>query len=231
MGKTRTMLTLLLLAGATGTNWAAPTVAAESPPPPRRSAIEITCGIDGAKVTHDVGEAGPKGVTVRFTHPDGEWRMTWEGALRSSRSDGATGSGMVAEMALPIPPGPARIACIPSSGDYHDPRWWTDAEVQDPRGHWRPTRLDCTTSVGTSWHGGRRPAAEERDMVAEALRWVSAEPQDGDHLGRVGYPRMQPRVWGLYRDDRLIGAVHMMVQAADGSVAPNFMYACSPPSQ
>ena len=68
-------------------------------------------------------------------------------------------------------------------------------------------------------------------MVAEALRWVSAEPQDGDHLGRIGYPRMQPRVWGLYRDDRLIGAVHMMVQAADGSVAPNFMYACSPPSQ
>lgn len=231
MGKTRTTLTLLVIVAATCVNLTAPTVAAEAPRAPRRPAIEITCGHDGATVTRDLGEAGPKGVTVRFTHPDGEWRMTWEGGLRSSRSDGSTGSGIVAEITLPIPPGPARIACIPSTGDYHDPRWWVDAEVHDPRGHWRSTRLDCITSVGTSWHGGRRPPAEERDMVAEALGWVSVDPRDGDHLGRIGYSRMQPRVWGLYRDGKLIGAVHMMIQAPDGSVAPNFMYGCSPSPQ
>lgn len=229
MGRTRTMLTLLVIAGVMAT--AAPMVAAKSPTPPRRPSIEITCGHEGAKVTHDAGEALPKGVTVRFAHPDGEWRMTWEGALRSYGSSASTGTRMVAEMTLPVPPGPARIVCIPSNGNYDDPRWWVDAEVQDPRGHWRPTRLDCTYVVGTSWHGARRPAAQERAIVVEALSWVSADVEDGDRLGRIGYPRMQPRVWGLHRDGRLIASVHMMSQARDGSVSPNFMYACGPPPQ
>lgn len=210
---------------ATATATATSRTADEPTPRPKRPAIEVTCAYDGARVTQPVGEAGPKGVTVRFSHPRGEWRMSWVGALAPY---GSHGSDMVAEMTLPIAPGPVRIACIPAGQQYHDQRWWADAEVRDPRGHWRPTKPDCTHLVGTHWHGGRRPAAEEREIVRDALRHVSVEVQEGDELSRVGYPRAIPRTWGLHRDGLLIGLVRMMEPGPDGSVAPNSISGCSP---
>lgn len=191
----------------------------------RRAAIEVACGYDGAQVTRSIGEAGPKGVTVRFFHPEGQWTMSWKGGL--PRPFFSSGSAMVAEVTMSIPPGPVPIVCMPIDADSHDPRWWVDAQVQDPRGHWRPIRPDCTALVGTAWHGPRRPPAQERDVVIEALDGISIEVAERDHLGRIAYPRQVPRVWGLHRDGALIALVTMMEPDRDGWVVPSSASGCS----
>lgn len=63
----------------------------------------------------------------------------------------------------------------------------------------------------------------------QALGRRDAESRQGETLRRIAYPRQRPRVWGLFREELLIGLVQMMPPNPDGSVSPNFITACSRP--
>lgn len=215
---TATMATLGVFLISTGTVSQADTPAA-------RRVIEILCTRDGTTVLHDQGDAGPKGVTVRFRHQAGGWLFFYDGAPNNWTS---WGSAMVAELQLPIPPGPARVQCLPNlpHASSNDPRWSVDVQVHDPRGLWREPRLNCGQAVGRAWHGDRVPPEREREVVREAFRLVGLE-LDEYELVLLGYPRQQPRLWGAERDGRVIGHVRMMEPNPDGTVTPNGSTACT----
>ena len=188
--------------------------------------VEVVCSHEGTRVVRGVGDARPQGVTVRFRHPAGHWNFFFEGAPGNWSS---SGSAMIAELRLPMPPGPVRLRCMPSVGSTihsSDPRGWVDVRAEDPRGLWRDPQPDCTELVSAVDFQVRRPRSEEREAAREALEHA-IRVRDGDELARVAYPRQQPRMWGLYRDGALIAIARLMPPDPDGMVAADYATGCT----